>query len=65
MSTPLGAHTIGHGAATSVRSSPVKTASTPGCALAAVVSIETIRAWASGERTIAAYSMPGITMSST
>jgi hypothetical protein len=64
ISTPGGTQTIGHGAAMSAMSSPVKTASTPGRALAASVSIETIFACASGERTIAAYSMPGRTMSS-
>ena len=46
-------------------SSPVYTASTPGRARAASVSIERMRAWASGERTIAANSIPGRTMSST
>ena len=52
-STPGGTQTIGHGAAMSVMSSPVNTASTPSRSRAAV-SIETIRACASGERTIAA-----------
>ena len=46
-------------------SAPVNTASTPGRALAASVSIEVITACASGERTIAAKSIPGRTMSST
>ena len=46
-------------------SSPVKTAITPGCSRAAVVSIDRIFAWASEDRTSAACSMPGSTMSST
>jgi len=44
---------------------PVKTATTPGCALAAAVSIRLMRAWACGLRTNAAYVMPGIFRSST
>ena len=47
------------------RSSSVKTATTPSRALAAEVSIETIFAWASGERTQAAHSCPVSVMSST
>ena len=44
--------------------SPVTTATTPSIASAAEASIERIRAWATGERTIAMWSMPGRTMSS-
>jgi hypothetical protein len=47
------------------RSSWVYTAMTPSRALAAEVSIETILAWASGERTHAAHSWPTRLMSST
>ena len=54
ISTPGGAHAIGSGAARSVRSSPVNTAITSSRAFAAEVSMLTMRAWASGERTIAA-----------
>ena len=43
----------------------MKTAMTPGRALAAEVSIETMFAWASGERTQAAQSWPTSVMSST
>ena len=45
-------------------SSPVNTALMPGRAVAAELSIETILALASGERTIAAHSVPGSEMSS-
>ena len=51
-STPGGAHAIGSGASRSLRSSPVKIAVTPGSASAADVSIETMFACASVERTI-------------
>jgi hypothetical protein len=46
------------------RSSPVRTATTPSRSFAAAVSIDAIAACASGERTIAAYSIPGSWMSS-
>jgi hypothetical protein len=46
-------------------SSPVYTATTPGRSRAAEASIETIRAWASGERTKATHSVPARLMSST
>ncbi len=46
-------------------SSPVTTATTPGSAAASDVSIETIRACATGLRRIAMCSMPGRTTSST
>ena len=46
------------------RSRPVTTACTRGSASAAAVSIETIRAWASGLRRIAPWSIPRTTMSS-
>jgi hypothetical protein len=42
----------------------VNTAATPGCARASCVSIEVMRACASVDRTIAAYSIPGRFMSS-
>jgi hypothetical protein len=42
----------------------VTIATTPGSAVAALESIETIRAWATGERRIAMCSMPGSTTSS-
>ncbi len=45
--------------------SPVITASTPGTAMAAVVSMALILAWANGLRTMSMYSMPGSVMSST
>ncbi len=62
-SMPGGTQAIGSGAARS-RSWPVKTACTPGAALAAEVSIETIFACASGERTNDAHSCPVTLMSS-
>ena len=62
-STPGGTQAIGNGAARST-SLPVKTATTPGYSLAADVSIETIFACASGERTNAAHSWPVTLMSS-
>jgi hypothetical protein len=46
-------------------SSPVTTATTPGRASAAEVSIELMRAWATGLRRIDMWSMPGRLMSST
>ena len=46
-------------------SSPVKTATTPSRSAAAELSIETIFAWASGERTNAIHSIPVTEMSST
>ena len=46
------------------RSLPVITASTLGCASAWLVSIDRMRACATGERRIAPCSMPGSTMSS-
>ena len=49
----------------SAMSSPVKTAWIPGRSAAAEASIETILAWASGERTNAAQSIAGRAMSST
>ncbi len=50
--------------ARSARSAPVKTAWTPGHSRAAAVSIDVIRAFASGERTSDAHSIPGSEMSS-
>ena len=41
------------------KSAPVTMAFTPGIAAAAVVSMERMRAWAWGERTIAPSNMPG------
>ena len=65
ISTPGGSQAMGSGPRiTSVRSSWVYTATTPGAALASEVSIETMSAWASGERTTAMCSIPGRTMSS-
>jgi hypothetical protein len=49
----------------SARSSPVKTASTSGRSFAIDVLIDVIRACASGDRTTAAYSVPGSCRSST
>src|ERR687893_913726 len=46
------------------RSSPVKTATTPGLSLAAETSIERILAWACGLRRSAKWSIPGSRMSS-
>ncbi len=46
-------------------SAPVKTATTSSRASAALVSMLTIVAWASGERTTTACSIPGRVMSST
>src|SRR6185295_390571 len=63
-STPGGIHTIGRGAS-SLRSSEVKTPCTPGADLAPSVSIDTIVACASVERTTAMYSMPVRVRSST
>ena len=64
-STPGGTQAIGHGDSSSM-SSPVKTRVDAGRLLRAPsVSIETILACASGDRTIAACSMPGSTTSST
>jgi hypothetical protein len=63
-STPGGTQAIGRASVMS-RSSLVKTATTPSRSLAAEVSIETIFAWASGERTHAAQSWPVRLMSST
>src|SRR3954470_8796566 len=55
ISTPGGSHTVVSGLEKSPRSSsPVYTATTPGCCSAPDLSIETIAACASGERTIAA-----------
>src|SRR3954469_15050650 len=62
-STPGGAQAIGSGASRST-SVPTNTACTPGYALAAEVSIETILACASGERTNDAHSCPVTLMSS-
>ena len=65
MSTPGGSHTIAIGPAkSSAMSSEVKTATTPGCASASDLSMLVIVAFASGERTIAACSIPGRYMSS-
>src|SRR5881392_1304090 len=50
---------------TPAMSLPVKTATTPGCFSAPLVSILRIRAWACGLRTNAAYVMPGSFKSST
>ena len=47
------------------RTAPVMTAFTLGWASAALVSMLRMRAWASGLRRIAPWSMPGSTMSST
>jgi hypothetical protein len=63
-STPGGTHASGIGPPAS-RSSPVKTAATPGRSRAADASIEVIFAWACGERTNATQSVPGSAMSST
>jgi hypothetical protein len=63
-SIPGGTQAIGSGSARS-RSLPVKTAITPGCDLAADVSIDVIFACASGERTNEAHSWPVTLMSST
>src|SRR4051812_24325583 len=63
-STPGGTQAIGSGAAL-VTSSPAYTARTPGSASAALLSSDVIFACASGERTNAAYSIPGRTTSST
>jgi hypothetical protein len=46
-------------------SSPVNTATTPGSARAALVSIDRIRAWACGLRSTAPCSIPGTVMSPT
>jgi hypothetical protein len=46
-------------------SAPVTTATTPGSASAAEVSIELIRAWATGLRRTDMCSIPGSAMSST
>src|SRR6185295_15421526 len=54
----------GHGFWMSSMSAAVTTASTPGSARAAVVSIRRTRAWACGLRTIAAWATPGISRSS-
>ncbi len=51
-------------AKSSAMSSPVNTATTSSRAAAAEVSIEVIRACASGERTMAAHRVPGTVMSS-
>ena len=64
ISTPGGTHAIGIGDSR-FTSSPVNTPCTPVAAFAAAVSIETILACASVERTIAMWSMPASTMSST
>jgi len=64
-STPSGAQAIGSGERRSSRSSPTNTEWTSSRASAADVSIERILACASGERTIAAWSVPVIVMSST
>ena len=64
ISTPGGTQAIGIGDSR-FTSSPVKTPNTPGASFAASVSIETIFACASVERTIAMWSMPASTMSST
>ena len=45
-------------------SAPVSTASTPGIARAAAVSIELMRAWACGERSTNARAWPGRSKSS-
>ncbi len=55
----------GPGTVIASRSAPVSTATTPGSARAAETSTESTRAWAIGERTNAACSMPGSLMSST
>ncbi len=62
-STPGGTQAIGSGAAKS-RSSAVNTPWMPSRSSAAEPSMETIRACASGERTIAACSVPTGSMSS-
>ena len=64
ISTPGGTHAIGSGDS-SCTSSAVNTPWTPGAPLAPSVSIETIRACASVDRTTAMCSMPASTMSST
>ena len=65
ISTPGGAQTIAIPPAKSpAMSSPVSTATTPVRSLAAVASIDVIAACASGERMIAACSVPGRLMSS-
>ncbi len=65
MSTPGGSQTIAIGPAkSSAMSSAVRTATTPGWAAASEVSIEEKVAFASGERTIAACSIPCRCMSS-
>ena len=48
----------------SVRSAPVYTATTPGMAVAAEVSIEVMRAWANGLRTMPIHMAPGMVRSS-
>ncbi len=63
-STPGGAQTIGM-PPSKLRSSAVKAPRTPGCAAASEVSIEVIAACASVERTIAAWTVPGMCRSST
>ena len=64
-STPGGTQAIGMPEPRSDMSSPVNTACTPCRASAPDLSIEAILACASVERTKAAWSMPGTTMSST
>jgi hypothetical protein len=48
-----------------IMSEPLKTATTPGAARAALASMRPMRACASGERTICAQSSPGLRRSST
>ncbi len=64
ISTPGGTHAIGIGDSR-FTSSPVKTPKTPGADFALSASIVTILACASVERTIAMWSIPERTMSST
>ena len=61
----MAAGMCGTGFSPSARTSaPVSTVSTPGIARAAEVSIDTMRAWACGERTTQAWAWPGKVKSS-